>query len=188
MGKIADFIYRRSRLISILVAILTITALVSFFRFSFDTDFMSAFREGNPKAEEYNRLNAKYQTSEPIQVFLESDTSLLSKENMLAIFHLQQEINEIAGISQIQSALPTGISVSGQFITIDAGFIEANHLQLQDFMENRYFLTDQFLSSDRMTGILMVMLSPNATGGEVVSSLEEVSEHYGQFDNLVTSK
>jgi predicted RND superfamily exporter protein len=180
--KIADFIYRRSRLIIILVVILNIAALVSFFRFSFNTDFMNTFSEGNPKAEEYNQLNAKYHTSEPIQIFLESDTSLLSKENMLAIFDLQREIASLDGVSQVQSLLPPEITVADQIITVDAGFIEVNYLQLQDFIANKYFLTDQFLSSDNMTGILMVAISPNASGGEVVSSLEELSEQYGQFN------
>jgi len=66
MEKIANFVYNHSKLIIIFVVIINIAALVSFYRFSFDTDFMSTFSEGNPKAEEYNQLNAKYQTSEPI--------------------------------------------------------------------------------------------------------------------------
>ncbi|MBI4285273.1 MAG: RND family transporter [Chloroflexi bacterium] len=182
MQKIGDFIYRRSRLIIILTAIITIASLVSFFRFSFDTDFMSAFTGGNPKAEEYNRLIAKYQTGEPVQVLLESDTSLLSKENMLAIFHLQQDIAEIAGIAQVQGPLPPGISLPGQVIAINAAFIEANHPQLRDFIENRYFLTDQFLAGDRKSGILMVTLVPKAAGREVVTALEAVTGRYGQFE------
>ena len=182
MERIAEFVYKRSKPIIIFVAIVNIAALVSFIRFSFDTDFMNTFSEGNPEAEEYSQLNAKYQTSEPIQVLYESDSSLLSKENMLAIFDMQQEIGTIDGITLVQGPVPYEIAVNGQAIPVNAVFIETNYQQLADFIENDYFMTDQFLSTDRMAGILMVTLSPDASGGEVINSLDDVTQNYDQFE------
>ncbi|GAH62011.1 unnamed protein product, partial [marine sediment metagenome] len=66
MGRIAGFVYNHSRIIIVLVAILNIVALASFFRFELDTDFLNLFTKGNPKTEEYNQLQEKYQIGEAI--------------------------------------------------------------------------------------------------------------------------
>ena len=106
MGRIASFVYKRSRLIIILVAILNIAALASLFRFQLDTDFLSFFSEGNPRAEEYDLLNEKYQIGEAISVLIEQDGSLLSEENLKKVFRIQEEIEEIDGVFQVQSFIP----------------------------------------------------------------------------------
>ena len=83
MRKIANFIYDHSRLIIAFVIIVNLVSLASFFRFNLDTDFLAFFSEGNPRAGEYNQLNAKYQSGETISVLIEQDGSLLDKENLL---------------------------------------------------------------------------------------------------------
>jgi len=176
MERIANFVYKHSKLIIILVVIVNITALISFFRFNFNTDFLSTFNEGNPKAEEYYQLSEKYTTSEPLSVLIESESSLLSKENLLAIFHLQKDMTEIDGIYSVQSPLPPEIVIDGQVIPIDAAFIETNPLQLSSFIEDKYFLTDQFYSNDRLSATIVVILAPGATGGEVIDSLKGLIE------------
>jgi len=176
MEKLANFIYKHSKLIIILVVLVNITALVSFYRFDFDTDFMSAFNEGNPKAEEYNSLNEKYSTGEPISILIEDDSSLLSKDNMLAMYNLSENIAGIDGVSSVQSPLPQEITIAGQPVHVDAAFIESNHLLLGDFIENKYFLTDQFFSEDRQSAAIITLLEPEATGGEVIDSLKELGE------------
>jgi len=96
--RIANFVYKRSRLIIILVVILNIVALASFFRFQLDTDFLGFFTEGNPKTEEYDRLNEKYQIGEAISVLIEQDDSLLDEENLKNVLALQEKIEEIDGV------------------------------------------------------------------------------------------
>ncbi|MFC2068165.1 RND family transporter [Chloroflexota bacterium] len=172
MARIADFIYTRSGLIIILVVIINITALASFFRFDFDTDFMRTFNEGNPKAEEYNQLNEKYGSREPITILIESKSSLLSRENLLNIFYLQENIAEIDSISSVQNILPSEIIIGNQVVPINAAFIEANHLQLNDFIDNRYFLTDQYYSNDRLSATILVILATNASSTDVIDSLQ----------------
>ncbi|MES0328801.1 MAG: MMPL family transporter [Dehalococcoidales bacterium] len=182
MERIADFIYRHTKLIIIFVVLVNITALVSFYRFELDTDFLSAFNEGNPKAEEYSSLNEKYSTGEPVSILIEDDHSLLSKENTLAIFNLQEDIAGINGISSVQSLLPRQIAMAGQVIPVDASFIEKNHLLLSDFIENEYYLTDQFLSEDRQNAVIIAILAPGASGGEVIDSLKELGEKTTLFE------
>ncbi|HEY92161.1 MAG TPA: RND family transporter [Dehalococcoidia bacterium] len=176
MERIAKFIYTRSRLIIVLVAILNIVALVSFFHFKIDTDFLSFFTSGNPKAEEFDRLNEKYQSGETVSVLIEQDNSLLDKESFQKVFRLQEEIEELDGISQVQSFIPSEIYMQGHIIQVDEKFIERHSDLLEDFIEEKYFLTEQFLSSDNSKGVLIVNLELDGTAGEVVQSLEEIAQ------------
>ena len=174
MERIASFIYKRSRLIIILVAILSIAALVSFFRFQLDTDFLGFFTEGNPKAEEYNQLNEKYQVGEAISVLIEQDSSLLGKENLKSVYRLQEEIEGIDGVSQVQSFVPPEIPVGSHISTIDEKFIDRHSDLLRDFIEDKYFLTEQFLSADDSKGALIVNMELDADADDVVKSLKEI--------------
>jgi len=174
MERIAKFIYTKSKLIIVLVAILNIVALASFFRFELDTDFLSLFTAGNPKAEEYDQLNEKYQIGEAISVLIEQDNSLLDEENLQNVLRLQETIEEIGGISQVQSFIPSEISVRGHIFQVTEEFITRHSDLLEDFIEDEYFLTGQFLSDDRSKGAIIAILEFNAVSGEVVDSLEEI--------------
>ena len=177
METIAKFIYRRSRLIIILVAILNIAALVSFFRFQLDTDFLSFFTSGNPKTEEFDRLNEKYQTGETISVLIEQDNSLLEEENLQSVLRLQQTIEEIDGILQVQSFIPSEISLRGHVFQVDDKFIARHSDILEDFIQDNYFLGQQFLSYDKSKGTLIVSLELDARAGDVVESLEGIVQN-----------
>jgi len=175
--RIANFIYNKSKLIIILVAILNIVALASFFRFELDTDFLSLFTAGNPKAEEYDLLNEKYQIGEAISVLIEQDNSLLAKENLQNVFRLQKNIEEIDGISRVQSFIPSEISVQGHIFQVDEKFIDRHSDLLKDFIEDKYFFTEQFLSSDDSKGILIINLELDATAEDVVESLKGIAQN-----------
>ncbi len=174
MEKLANFVYNKSRLIIILVAVLNIVALASFFRFQLDTDFLSFFTSGNPKTEEYDQLNEKYQIGEAILVLIEQDNSLLDKENLQKVFRLQEDIEEIDGVSQVQSFIPSEISVGSRTVQVDERFIERHSDILEDFIEDKYVLTEQSLSPNNSKAVLIVNLELDAAAGEVVESLEEI--------------
>jgi len=175
MERIAGFVYARSKLIIIVVIVLNITAAASFYRFNIDTDFLSTFTQGNPRAEEFNQLNEKYQSGEAITILVEQDDSLLNKQNLISVFRLQEEIRPINGISGVQSLLPSGISLEGRVVPVNEQFINANYETLRDFIENRYFMTDQFFSSDGRSGILVATLEPDATVRKVVMTLRDIA-------------
>ena len=111
MGRIANFVYDKSKLIIGFVVVLNIIALVSFYRFRLDTEFLSFFAGDNPKAVEYNRLNKKYQTGETIAVLIEHSSSLLDEANMKNVLKLQERIKAIEGIAQVQSFIPPEIRI-----------------------------------------------------------------------------
>jgi predicted RND superfamily exporter protein len=175
--RLANFVYNKSRLIIILVAILNIAALASFFRFQLDTDFLSFFTSGNPKAEEYDRLNEKYQTGEAISVLIEHNNSLLEKENLLKVFRLQKEIEGLDGIYQVQGFIPTEFPLSNNSLLVTERFIDSHADLLKDFIEDKYFLAQHFLSSDDSKGVLIVNLELEAEAGDVVRSLEEIAQN-----------
>jgi len=175
--RIASFVYKRSRLIIVLVAILNIVALASFFRFELDTDFLNLFTAGNPKAEKYDQLNEKYQIGEAISVLIEQDNSLLDEENLQNVLRLQEDIEEIDGISQVRSFIPSEISVRGHIFQVDEKFIARHADLLEDFIEDTYFLTDQLLSYDRSKGTLIANLEVDATAGDVVKALREIVQN-----------
>ena len=177
MERIANFVYSRARLIIAVVVVLNIVALASFFRFQLDTDFLSLFTAGNPKAEEYDQLNEKYQIGEAISVLIEQDNSLLNKENFQNVFRLQEDIEEIEGISQVRSFIPSEISVRGHIFQVDEKFIDRHSDLLEDFIEDQYFFTEQFLSSDDSKGILIINLELDTTAEDVVESLKEIVQN-----------
>ena len=176
MERIANFIYDKAKFIILIVVILNIVSAVSFIRFDLDTDFLSFFSGGNPKAVEFNELNDKYDSGESITIFVEQEGSLLDKESLSQVYELQQQVKDIDGISQLQSFLPDLIPGSGLPVKVDSDYIEENYEALRDFLQNKYFLKDQFLSSDGTKGIIVVMPGSNSDAGLIVDSLKEIVE------------
>jgi len=181
LKRIADFVYDHAKPIIILVIIINIVALASFYRFNLDTDFLSFFTEGNPRAEEYNQLKEKYDSGESVTVLIEDGESLLTQENLATIFALQQQIEAIDGILTVQGFIPAEIFIEGSVVTVDQAFISANQQQLADFIENDYFFTGQFLSAEGYSGILNASLEVDAAERDVIKALEEAVQDEEQF-------
>ena len=176
MKRIAGFIYDHSKHIIAFVIILNLVSLASFFRFNLDTDFLSFFSKGNPIADEYHRLNAKYESGDSISVLIEQEGSLLDKANLLEVFALQQEIEAIDGVAMVQGFIPPEIMAGAGITGVDEAYIEENHETLKDFIENRYFMTDQFLTEDTRNGVLIVSVALDADTDAVVDTLKEITE------------
>ncbi len=177
MKKIAGFIHDHSRLIIAFVIVINLVSLASFFRFNLDTDFLAFFSKGNPKAEAYNELNAKYQSGETISVLVEQDSSLLDKEKLLEVYRLQKQVGAINGVTLVQSFIPAELMAGGGITTVDEAYIEEQYDTLRDFIENRYFFTEQFLTNDGRSGVIIVSLEVDAPVGEVIDSLKELAEN-----------
>lgn len=173
MERIANFIYKKSKLIIILVAILNIVALASFFRFSLDTDFLSFFTKGNPKAIEYDRLNEKYHVGETVMVLIEQEGSLLEEENLRHVFRLQEDIEQIDGIFQVQSFMLSDFPLRRNIIPVTEDFITHHHDILEDFIRDKYFLAEQYLSVDESKGVIVATLEVDAVVGDVLEALKE---------------
>ncbi len=176
MESLAQFIYRRSRLIIFFVIAVNVASLVSFLRFDLDTDFLSFFSAGNPEAQEYERLNEEYHIGETITVLIEADGSLLEKENLLAIYRLQNEIAHIEGTAQVQSFIPPEVRTQGRIISVDEALISSYFTQLASFIEGSYFMTDQFLSPDKRSAIIAVTLEPDVPPADVIADIRDAGD------------
>jgi predicted RND superfamily exporter protein len=174
MRRIAGFCYRASLPIIILVAIINLAALASFFRFELDTDFLNLFTSGNPRAEEFDRLKEKYETGEAISILIEQEDSLLDKENAQKVFRLQEEIEKLDGVSQVESFIPSEILVGSHIFQVDEKFIDRHSDILEDFIDENRFLTNKVLSADNSKAMLIANLEFNAVAGEVVESLKRI--------------
>jgi hypothetical protein len=175
VDRIADFTYRRAKVIIAIVVILNLASLASFFRFHLETDFLALFSQGNPRAEEYSHLNQKYHSGEAISILMEGDGSLLDKDSMLRVFRLQERAKAIEGVSQVQSFIPPQVMLRGRLIPVTEGLIEGGYETLRSFLEDRYFLTDQFLAPDGRSGVLVVTMEVDAPSREVLGALKEMA-------------
>ena len=181
MDRIASFAYGKSRLIIVVVALINLAALASFTRFDMDTDFLNFFTSGNPRAQEYERLNEEYQAGETVVVLIEQDDSLLNEQHLEDILQLQEYIEGLAGISRVQSFIPDEILVEGIVFDVDRKFIAHHADILEDFIRDNV-LTRQLLSADESIGSLVVTLEADAPAAEVLESLEQIAETHGTLN------
>jgi predicted RND superfamily exporter protein len=175
LKRTAGFIHDHSKPIIALVIVLNLLSLASFFRFNLDTDFLSFFSKGNPKADEYHQLKAKYQSGETISILIKKDGSLLDRDTLLEVFQLQREVAAIDGIVSVQSFIPPEVMVGSTVTAVDEAYLEEHYDALRDFIENRYFMTSQFLTTDGQDGIIVTSLSLDAPAGEIIDSLKELA-------------
>jgi predicted RND superfamily exporter protein len=175
LKRIAEFIYDHSRIILVITIIINLVSLASFYRFSFDTDFLAFFTKGNPIMEEYTRLNEKYASGETISVLIENDTSLLEKDAMLDVYRLQNEMAAGKGVAAVQGFIPADVMSGTGIIAVDESYIRENYQSLRNFIKNEYFFTDQFLTEDGSSGIIIVTLEPDAVPGESIDALKEIA-------------
>lgn len=182
MEKIAEFVIKRRKLIIALVVMTNILALLSFFRFSLDTDFLNFFADDNAEVAAYFQLNERYDTGEAVTVLVEDDQSLLSQQNLLNIYQLQSDMAGTDDVSQVQSFLPPQISLEGQPVPITAEFISQNAETLARFIDQQYFMTDQFLAEGRSSGIIVVGLEVGADSQPVVEELRAIIADYQELE------
>ncbi len=176
MKRLAGFIYEHARIIIVLVIILNLLSLASLYRFNLDTDFLAFFSKGNPKADEYHQLNAKYESGETISILIESNGSLLEKDSLLEVYHLQQQIEAIDGIAMVQGFIPSEMIAGAGAIEVDEAFIEKDYAVLKDFIENKYFMTGQFLTENGHNGVIIATLAVDAPADDVIDSLKVLGE------------
>lgn len=160
--------------------VLTIVAVASVTRFGLDTDFVGFLSLGT-SAEELKELNEKYHVGETISILIESATPLLAQQNLEAVCHLQERIRATEGISQVESFVPSHIYVDGKVLTVSTETVSRDCESLADFLENRYAFADQFLSSDRLAGMVVATPVAGTDPGQLVHSLRQIIDEQERF-------
>ena len=121
MRPIAEFIVHRSKVVLGLTALVTLVAIAMLFRLSFNADVASFILEGTEVGMEFNDLQEKYETSDPINAMAslpEGDT-FADKENLLLLFELQEAIRAVDGVGSAVSFIPETNPITGGPITAE---------------------------------------------------------------------
>ena len=181
MNKIATFVTRYPKIIIAAVVLINIAALGSFFRFSLDTDFLNFFPDDDPEVAAYHQLNEKYGSGEAVTVLIQDDGSLLGQSALETVFRLQQAIEGTDGIFQVQGFIPAQVEIDGQPVPITPAAIQQYGPAIAQFIDSRYFMTGQFLSVNRTTGILVAGLEPGIDSGPVVAELREIIDTFPEL-------
>lgn len=174
LERLCGFIYARSKLIIVFVAMVNIVALVSLFRIAIDTDITGFFSADNAVYNEYLELAEKYGVSESVVMLVTDDTSLLSRENMAVVHALTVGAESIPGVSEVQGFLPKQYPAGGILMPVDERFIHGHYEVLRDYTRQRYAPTRELLSAGEGTGLIALMLSHDADGHRVVDDLEQL--------------
>lgn len=178
MSRLAGFIFTRSRLIIGFVVIMNIIALLSLTRISLNTNITSFFSKDNEVYNQYLALTEKYDVSEAIAILVQDGQSLLSQDDLLTLYDLKVSVEDIPGVSQVQTYLPTEIPVGNGSLDVDPRFITYHHDELEDFTRYRYPPATEFLSDDETTGLVAVTLTYDADADAVVKALHAINDRY----------
>lgn len=119
MNAVARFIVQRAKLVLALTAVISVVAVLMLFRMSFNADVGSFLLEGNPTGEEFAELQAKYETTDPINVVasLPDDESFTTSTNVALIAELRDALSAVEGVTTVASIVPDTNPLTGQPLT-----------------------------------------------------------------------
>ncbi len=119
MDKIARLIVNHSKQVLALTGVITLLSLLMLFRMDFNGDVASFVLEGNETGETFKNLQEKYQAGDPINVLasLDEGESFRSKDGLVALVRLRDDIADVAGVGSVASIVPDTNPLTGGAIT-----------------------------------------------------------------------
>ncbi len=119
MESLARVIVNHSKRILALTGVITLLAVLMLFRMDFNADVASFVLEGNETGEEFQALQEKYATADPINVVasLPEGETFASVENIAGLFGLQESLSQIDGVEQVVSIIPEVNPLTGAAIS-----------------------------------------------------------------------
>ena len=121
MDRIARFIVHRSRVVLAITALISLLAVAMLFRMSFNADVSSFIVEGNATGEEFAALQAKYATTDPINVVasLPEGEAFTTSENVALIAELRDELLTVEGVEAVAAVVPEENPLTGSALDPD---------------------------------------------------------------------
>lgn len=156
MDRIARVIVEHSRRILALTGLVTLIALLMLFRMDFNGDVASFVLEGNETGEEFKAIQDKYGAADPINVVvsLEEGQTFESKENLVILARIRDDIAAVDGVGAIASIIPDENPITGGPITASMIQLAPDEVIGQLFQQNP--VTALLLSEDGQHTLLMV--------------------------------
>jgi predicted RND superfamily exporter protein len=116
MENIARLIVEHAKKILAATAVVTLLAALMLFRMDFNADVASFVLEGNETGEEFQALQKKYATADPINVVasLPEGETFATVDNLLRLLRLQETLDAIEGVTRVVSVIPDVHPLTGQ--------------------------------------------------------------------------
>ena len=119
MERIGRVIVRHPTRILGLTAVLTLLAVVALFRIEFNADVASFITEGNVRGEQFDALQDKYGTADPVNVVLtlpEGET-FLERDRLVELTEYRDRLASVEGVAAVAAIVPERNFVDGRLIT-----------------------------------------------------------------------
>jgi len=178
LNRLAGIIVGKSRVIIAIVGLCNLVALLSITRIALDTDITSFFDENNAVYDEYKSLTDRFGISESLTVLIEAPDSLLTEENLLAVYDLRAEVETLDGIAEVGSFLPEDMPVAGHMVAVDRRFISFHHDVLEEYIRDHFAPASGLLAKDEGTGLITLTLDAGADADTVVDRLKPIISRY----------
>jgi predicted RND superfamily exporter protein len=156
MEKIARLIVDHAKQILAATALLTLLAALMLFRMDFNADVASFVLEGNETGEEFQAIQEKYATADPINVVasLTDGETFATVDNLLRLLRLQESLGTIEGVARVVSVIPEVHPLTGQPIGPEA-IIASGDVGIRALQAGP--IGDLLLSADGTATMLMVV-------------------------------
>ncbi len=107
MDRIATYIVTHHKRIIAATALITIVALLMFFRMAFNADVAEFMTDGNERGEAFAALQEKYETGDPINVLVTlEDGTFADGEALADLRELSMGIEELDSVDSVAAVLP----------------------------------------------------------------------------------
>jgi len=119
MDRIARVIVSHSRPILAATAVVSLIAVAMLFRMQFNADISSFALTGSEAGESFVALQEKYESADPINVVvtLPEGETFRSKEGLVALVELRDEILGVEGVESVATIVPDENPITGAPIT-----------------------------------------------------------------------
>ncbi|MDH3470731.1 MAG: MMPL family transporter [Acidimicrobiia bacterium] len=159
----ARVIVGHSRQILAATAVVSLLAGLMLFRMDFNANVSSFVLEGNETGEEFQALQAKYATADPINVVASVDEggSFTNEGSLVALLSLSSELRSVPGVDDVTSVIPAVNPLTGSPIT--AAAIEDAPPGAAALLLASSPVADLLLSEDGRHTLLLVQPQGDAT-------------------------
>ena len=173
MKKIARILATRPEPFMVITMALNIAAAVTTVtRFSLNADVSSFMSEGNAAGKAYNAINAKYTTSDPIQILtsLPEGMSFDTSEGLVKLAELATNVSNVSGVSSVSTFLPAKNPMTGLDLNNDASKVALWPAAVISAV-NDSMVASLLLSSDRRHTLIMATPCSTCVGMDVATAL-----------------
>jgi predicted RND superfamily exporter protein len=181
MNRIGTFIATHPKRVLALTGVVTLIAVASLFRLTFNADVASFITEGNERGEAFAALNEKYETADPVNVVLSlaDGERFTDRDNLITLAEFRDEIAAIDGVASVAALVPEVSPLDGSRLTPDIIAI-APDTALQALVAGP--LTGLLLSENAQHTMLLVV--PSTDGIALAGALRDVDPPTGMAITL----